>query len=46
LEGNIPAVLCLNDFQKKSIVEKIEEDSGHDSDKKKNNEQNKVADAI
>ena len=46
LEGNIPAVLCPNDFKKRSIVEKVEEDNGHESDKKRNNEQNRVADAI
>lgn len=46
LEGNIPAVLCPNDFKKRSIVEKVEEDNAHETDKKRNNEQNRVADAI
>lgn len=39
-------MLTSSDFKKKSIVEAIEAETGHESEKKKNNEQNKIADAI
>jgi DNA-binding NtrC family response regulator len=46
-EGNIPVVLTSSDFKKRSILEELEEETAnHESEKKKNNEQNKVADAI